>query len=34
MQGPSEEYDGDWLSDVRAIGPENHYPPLELEPGR
>jgi hypothetical protein len=30
MQGPSEEYEGDWLSDVRAIGAENYYPPLEL----
>ena len=32
LQGPSEEYDSDWLSDVREIGPENYYPPLELEP--
>ena len=30
MQGPSEQYDGDWLSDVREIGPENYYPPVEL----
>ncbi len=32
LQGPSEEYDSDWLSEVRAVGPENYYPPLELEP--
>ncbi len=24
-QGPTELYDGDWLSDVRTIGPENYY---------
>jgi len=30
MQGPSEQYDGDWLSDVRAIGAENYYPPVDL----
>ena len=30
MQGPSDEYEGDWLSDVRAIGAENYYPPVEL----
>jgi hypothetical protein len=29
LQGPSEDYDGDWLSDVREIGAENYYPPLE-----
>jgi hypothetical protein len=29
-QGPSEVYEGDWLSDVRAIGAENYYPPLDL----
>ena len=29
-QGPTEEYEGDWLSDVRVIGAENYYPPLEL----
>ena len=29
-QGPSEQYEGDWLSDVRAIGAENYYPPLNL----
>ena len=30
MQGPSEQYDGDWLSDVREIGAENYYPPVDL----
>jgi hypothetical protein len=30
MQGPSEQYEGDWLSDVRAIGAENYYPPVDL----
>jgi hypothetical protein len=30
MQGPSEEYEGDWLGDVRKIGAENYYPPVEL----
>jgi len=30
LQGPTDAYDSDWLSDVRAIGPENYYPPLEL----
>jgi hypothetical protein len=30
FQGPSEEYEGDWLSDVRALGAENYYPPLDL----
>ena len=28
-QGPSEEYDGDWLSDVREIGAENYYPRVD-----
>ena len=30
LQGPSEEYEGDWLSDVRAIGAENYYPAVDL----
>lgn len=29
-QGPSEQYEGDWLSDVRKSGPENYYPPLDM----
>ena len=32
LQGPSEEYERDWLTAVREAGPENYYPPLELEP--
>ena len=31
-QGPTAEYDGDWLSDVRRTGAENYYAPLDLEP--
>ncbi len=30
QQGPNEIYDGDWLSDVRAIGAENYYPLPDL----
>jgi hypothetical protein len=30
LHGPSEEYEGDWLTDVRAIGAENYYPPVDL----
>ena len=30
LQGPSEAYDSDWLTDVRALGAEHYYPPLEL----
>jgi len=29
LQGPTELYDSDWLSDIRAIGAENYYPPVE-----
>ncbi len=29
-QGPTTLYAGDWLSDVRKIGAENYYPPLDL----
>ncbi len=29
-QGPTELYDSDWLSDVRKVGAENYYPPLQL----
>jgi len=29
-QGPTEHYESDWLSDVRKVGAENYYPPLEL----
>ena len=29
MPGSEAEwpYDGDWLTDIRAIGPETYYPP-------
>jgi peroxiredoxin len=30
LQGPTDVYDSDWLTDVRETGPENYYPPLEL----
>ena len=30
LQGPTDAYDSDWLTEVRAVGPENYYPPLEL----
>jgi hypothetical protein len=30
LQGPSDDFESDWLSDVRALGAENYYPPVEL----
>ncbi len=33
-QGPTAQYDGDWLSDVRRVGAENYYAQVELEPRR
>ena len=33
-QGPTEAYDGDWLTDVRKVGAENYYEPVELAPRR
>jgi len=30
LQGPTDAYDSDWLTEVRAVGPENYYPPLQL----
>ncbi len=30
LQGPSDEYDSDWLSEVRKIGAENYYPALRM----
>jgi hypothetical protein len=30
LQGPTDLYEGDWLSDVRRTGPENYYPPLRM----
>jgi len=29
-QGPSDVYEGDWVSDVRRVGAENYYPPADL----
>lgn len=29
-QGPTPYYEGDWLADVRKIGAEQYYPPLDL----
>jgi hypothetical protein len=29
LQGPSGEYDSDWLSEVRKVGAENYYPSFE-----
>ena len=29
-QGPTDVFEGDWLSDVREIGAENYYPPLDM----
>jgi hypothetical protein len=28
LQGPTDVYDSDWLSDIRAIGAENYYPEI------
>ena len=30
-QGPTDLYEGDWLSEVQKIGAENYYPALRLE---
>jgi hypothetical protein len=30
FQGPSEQYDSDWLSEVRKVGAANYYPRVEL----
>jgi hypothetical protein len=29
-QGPTDLYEGDWLSDVQKFGPENYYPALKM----
>ncbi len=29
-QGPSPDYESNWLADVLKIGAENYYPPLEM----
>lgn len=30
LQGPTSEYESDWLTEVRKIGAESYYPALEL----
>ena len=30
LQGPSDKFEGDWLSEIRRVGAENYYAPLDL----
>lgn len=30
LQGPTDVYESDWVTDVRKIGAENYYPPLDM----
>jgi tetratricopeptide (TPR) repeat protein len=30
LQGPTEQYDTDWLTEVRQVGAENYYPTLQM----
>lgn len=30
LQGPTDVYDSDWLTEVRELGPENYYPAVDL----
>jgi hypothetical protein len=30
LQGPTEQYDSDWLTEVRRLGAESYYPPVDL----
>jgi hypothetical protein len=30
LQGPTEHYDSDWLTDIRKIGAKHYYPKLEM----
>ena len=30
LQGETAEYDSDWLTDVRKLGAENYYPPVDF----
>lgn len=30
LQGPTNLYEGDWLSEVRQTGAEHYYPPLAM----
>jgi len=34
FQGPTQLYDSCWVNDVKKIGAENYYPPLDLTPAR
>jgi hypothetical protein len=31
LQGPTADYDSDWLKEVRTVGPENYYPAVDLD---
>jgi hypothetical protein len=31
LQGPNDEYESDWLTEVRKLGPENYYPAVQLD---
>jgi hypothetical protein len=31
LQGPTDDYDSDWLSEVRKLGAENYYPAVKLD---
>jgi tetratricopeptide (TPR) repeat protein len=30
FQGPTDLYEGNWLADIKKIGAENYYPPLDM----
>jgi hypothetical protein len=30
FQGPSDDYESDWLTEVRRVGPERYYPDVKL----
>jgi hypothetical protein len=30
LQGPTDAYDSDWLTEVRKVGASNYYPPVDL----
>jgi hypothetical protein len=30
IQGPTDFYDGDWLSDIKTAGPERYYAPPDF----
>jgi tetratricopeptide (TPR) repeat protein len=30
LQAPSEQFEGDWVSEVKRVGAENYYPKLDL----